>query len=375
MAINQPTGPIFDGHKSWNPEDQVFNVANVIHGYNLMILTGVIVCFLGIVFFWKRMKYSWTILQIMLMIAIPSGIFGARLWTVIWDGGWDQFLNFAGLSIQGAVLAGMIFTCPYVWYVRRQVDFRTVYAIVIPNILVAQGIGRFGNFFNHELFGQVVDGNSLNWMGAMKWHMLITTADGVTGYRAPMFLYESISSFVGWAILVPFLLRKNWLKPGVVGALYWVWYGIWRSIFEPMKAEPWISASGFHIADFISGLSIAVGSVLVIYWQWLYRPLNLPNFKNEKTAKSLAWLQKIFDKWNSFSFVRNVIQRPKDFEKITPIKPRRTFELFGKKTDFKKKYVFFGPQVENKVILWIPIEKEERKWSKRELNRGYKAKK
>lgn len=379
MAINQPTGPVLDGHNSWNLDDpsapsRVFDIGNVIHGYNLMIFTGVIICFLGIAFFWKRMKYSWTILQIMLMIAIPSGIFGARLWTVIWDGGWDQFFNFAGLSIQGAVLAGMIFTCPYVWYVRRQVDFRTVYAIVVPNILVAQGIGRFGNFFNHELYGEIVSGDSLNWMGEMKWHMLITRHN-ITAFRAPMFLYESITSFIGWGILVVLLLRKNWLRPGTIGALYWVWYGIWRSIFEPMKGEfAWISSSGFHIADFISGLSIAVGLLLFIYWQWLSRPLKLANFKNPETVKKFAGIQKMYDKWNSIGWVKRYLQAPRDYEKIMPVKPRRKYELFGEKTDFKKKYIFFGPQVENKVIIWIPIDKEERKWSKREINRGFKAK-
>lgn len=373
MAINQPT--YSDG--SWAPEEKVFHLGNVIHGYNLMIFTGVIICFLGIAFFWKRMKYSWTILQIMLMIAIPSGILGARLWTVIWDGGWENFFNFAGLSIQGAVLAGMIFTCPYVWYVRRQVDFRTVYAIVIPNILVAQGIGRFGNFFNHELYGGIVSGESLNWMGAMKQHMFIReVGDTVGHYRAPMFLYESMTSFFGWGILVVFLLRKNWLRPGTTGALYWVWYGIWRLIFEPMKGKlAWISPSGFHIADFISGLSIALGLLLFIYWQWFSRPLKLPNFKNPETVKKFAGIQKMYDKWNSIGWVKKYLQAPRDYEKIVPIKPRRTYEFFGEKTDFKKKWIFFGPKVENKVIIWIPIEKEERKWSKREINQGFKAKK
>lgn len=374
MAINQPT--YSDG--SWAPEEKVFNVANIIHGYNLMIFIGVILCFLGIVFFWRRMKYSWTILQIMLMIAIPSGIFGARLWTVIWDGGWSNFFNFAGLSIQGAVLAGMIFTCPYVWYVRRQVDFRTVYAIVIPNILIAQGIGRFGNFFNHELYGGIVSGESLNWMGAMKQHMFIRESGDIVGhYRAPMFLYESMTSFAGWLILVPFLLRKNWLRPGVEGALYWVWYGIWRLIFEPMKGKlAWIDpSSGFHIADFISGLSIAVGVLLAIYWQWFSRPLKLVNLKNAETAKKFARVQKIYDKWNNIGWVKNVLQRPRDYEKITPVKPRRKYELFGPKTDNKKKYILWGPEVPNKVILWIPIEREEVKWSKKEIRQGHRNKK
>ncbi len=365
MAINQPTY----SNGSWKEGDKVFNVANIIHGYNLMIFLGVVFCFAGMIFFWKRMKYSWTILQVMLMIAVPSGIFGARLWDVIWDGGWSDFFNFAGLSIHGGVLAGMLFTSPYVWYMRRQVDFRTVYSIVLPNILIAQAIGRFGNFFNHELFGAVVSGDSLNWMGTMKSHMYITTPDGIVGYRAPMFFYESMSSLAGWVILVPFLLRKNWLRPGVIGALYWVWYGVWRTIFEPMKDEPWI-VNGFPVATFVSVASIIVGSLLAIYWQWLCRPLSLIQFKRKWTTLAFGWINLFLKVWNQIKLVH----RPKEYEKIMPVKPRRKYEFFGPKTESKKKYVLWGPEVPNNVIIWLPITLEER-WSKREINQGHKTKK
>ena len=327
---------------AWTEGEKLFNIGNVIHGYNLSIFTGLLVCFGGIVFFWKRMKYSWTILQVMMMIAVPSGIFGARLWDVIWDGGWSDFFNFAGLSIHGGVLAGMIFTSPYVWYMRRQVDFRTVFSIVLPNILVAQAIGRFGNFFNHELFGELISTNkndtTLDWMGLMKEHMWISSG-GVEGYRQPMFFYESMSSLAGWAILVPFLLRKNWLRPGVIGALYWVWYGIWRTVFEPMKAQPWV-VNGFPVATFISVLSIVLGLMLAAFWQFVHLFKN-NEWKNPFLKSVLGWTKNM-----------------NDYERITPVKPRRVFEVFGKKTEEKHKYIFWGPMIPNKVILWIPKEKE-----------------
>ena len=338
--------------KSWRKGEKIWSAANgYIHLYPIFIGLGFFVAFLTVCYFWWKQKYSWEILQIILIIVCPSAIIGARLWELIVVGGWSRWYYLSGLSIQGGVVGAFIAVFPYAYSKRKVIDFRTTLGIIIPSILIGQAIGRWGNFANHEVYGGIVsDPDSLNWLPRfIKDNMFIHGK-----YRQPLFLYESLFNLLGYILIVWVILRKNWLKPGTTAALYLIWYGILRAIINPFRNEDdTLFIKGVAVSWVIALIWIAVGIFFFIWWQFLTRPF-------DKLSQKIIpqKMQNIFKK---------------EYKSIYPIKPRRKF-LFGSKTDYKKKYYFFGPQVENHVKIWIPADKLVTK-SKKQINRDFSQRK
>jgi phosphatidylglycerol:prolipoprotein diacylglycerol transferase len=324
MTWNKPgnsDGSWLRGQRAWE--------LSFLHPYSISIFLAIIASFLSVAYFWRRQKYSWENLQIILIIVIPSSILGARFWTVMAQGGWNNFFTFQGLSIHGALIGAIITGVPYIYLRRNTLDMRTVFSIILPNVILGQAIGRWGNFGNHEVYGQIVNENSLNWMGSMKNHMFI---DG--HYRQPLFFYEFLTSIFGYLFLILILLRKNWLRPGVVASLYLVWYGIVRISLEEIRNSKAIMYWGsIPVSYFIAWLTTIVGFIITIWFQF-------------------------------FDY--------KKYDLIKPIKTRREFFILGK-SDKKQKYLFWGPEIPNKINIWIPHENEN-KWSKREINQGKRNK-
>lgn len=376
MAINHPTvnSPL---GMAWKAESPSWN-AGFLHTYPITMFLGVLCSVLSIAYFWWRQKYSWEILQIMVIIIIPTAIFGARFWFVLWNGGWGNFWIFSGLSIHGGVFISTFCVSIYGYTKRQQIDYRTAFSIVLPNVILGQVIGRWGNFDNHEVFGAPVDSSALDWMGAMKSHMLIAGDDGAH-YRQPLFFYEFIANGIGYIVMVLILLRKNWLKPGVVGACYLIWYGIVRLIMEPLRDPRDIMGNGtFRISIFVAAMSIAFGVIFFAYFQFF--DVRLRQFFLRKYVAN--------DR-NKFLKVMTIIFNAKNFEVIKPLKPRRLFGIigyekndinskkiffgpkgnrFGQKIDFKKQFVLFGKVIENRQIIWLPIISDEA-WTKGDLKR------
>ena len=345
----------FRGHSSWN--------VGFLHTYPITMFLGVLIAFLSVVVFWRRMKYSWEILQVMVIIIVPSSIVGARLWYLISEGGWSDWYILSGLSIQGGVMGACLAVIPFVISRRHAVDFRTVIGMVLPAVIIGQAIGRWGNFDNHEVYGKVVDGDSLNWLTFIKPHMLIANHPSEeAAYRFPLFFMESMFNLAGYLVLLWLVQRKNWLKPGVPAALYLIWYGVTRFIMEPMRDPVDImKLAGMNISSVVAGLWITAGVVMFIWWQGFTKPFD-------------KWMIAIFgaerlNRWSNAKIYKyNVIR---EYEAIYPVKPRKVM-FFGEETTKKGKYLlYWGPKVDNKVKLWLPVEKDE-KWSKRDINRGRK---
>ena len=237
-------------------------------------------------------------------------------------------------------MGALAFSAPFLYYRRHAIDIRTAVGIILPNIIIGQAIGRWGNFDNHEVFGRLISSDyndtTLNWMGAMKHHMYIHTTDGITGYRHPLFFYEFLTSAIGYIVIVQIILRKNLVKPGVTIGLYLMWYGTVRTAMEPLRDPVDIMKIGsLPTSLFLSILMIVGGAVLTVWWQFISK---------------------------------------KEYDVINPVKPRREFFFYGDKVDTKKKYLFFGEKIPNKVKIYLPVRENKTKWSKREINQGKRNK-
>lgn len=222
--------------KSWKNGEALYLFGNF-RIYTFTMLLGIITSIFSITYFWKKNRFPIDILLVLIIITVPAALVGARLfwiietainresldrWWAIWDG---------GLSIQGGVALPTILNLLYLRRKRNIIDIRKAFGIILPNVLLGQMIGRWGNFANHELYGAICSYDSIKWLGrGISWNMYIDS-----NFRTPLFLIESFTSFVGYIVLVWVLLQFNYLKPGSTGALYLVWYGLIRLILEPLR--------------------------------------------------------------------------------------------------------------------------------------------
>ena len=201
--------------------------------------------------------------------AVPFGLIGARLYHVATD--WDAFKNTysqipqiwnGGLSIFGAVLGGMLGT----WIGARRVKLRfwVVADCIAPGLVLAQALGRFGNYFNQELYGKPT---------SAFWGLQISPSHRVSPYETsstfePMFLFESILDVACFFVLIWFIRRYwNRVPAGTVFALYVTLYNLYRVPLETMKIDPADIILGQRVNVWVSGLLFLVGliSFLILF--------------------------------------------------------------------------------------------------------------
>lgn len=220
-----------------------------IYWYAFFILTGAVLSYFVSQYFIKKDGYPHATLENAFFLVFPAGILGARLWYVLsnlseYSHNWLDVFNFrlGGLAIQGGVVFGIL---AGIWYFRKyypKTSLRYAMDIVIPNILIAQAIGRWGNFFNQEVYGACLPTSGF-WF--LPNFIINQMSDGicVSGYTAvPLFLYESLLNTLGF-ILITFVLRKFWKKTrhhGDLASLYFIWYGLVRAIMEPLRSSEYI---------------------------------------------------------------------------------------------------------------------------------------
>lgn len=248
--------------------------------YSVIVLTGAIVAYFLCKYFYKKDELYKThpdLIDTLFLIAFPCGLLGARIWFVlseldyyladpikilkVWEG---------GLAIQGGVLGGILAGYLVLKYKNIHYSFRRLVDIIVPNILIAQSIGRWGNFMNQEVYGSCIDRNSVSWIP----NFILNNMNGGriycrTGYVAtPLFLYESLLTLLGF-ILISIVIRKLYTKKvdGELGALYLVYYGLVRIIMEPLRNEEYIMRvfGNVSLSILTSALFIIAGIGIIIY--------------------------------------------------------------------------------------------------------------
>ncbi len=240
--------------------------------YPFCIIIGMFLSIITVAYFWRREKYPLELLLKIIIITIPTAILGARLfyiferliynpsdpfpgsaWYAIWEG---------GLSIQGGVVVPTILVLLFVRKHKDIIDIRQAFGMILPTVLIGQSVGRWGNFANHEVYGKIVEEWEVSWLGPfISSHMFIADfAGGTPNFRAPLFLYESITSMAGYFLIVWVVFNFGLTKPGTPGALYLIWYGITRVAMEPLREESYVYYT------ILSVVSIVAGLILVFYF-------------------------------------------------------------------------------------------------------------
>jgi prolipoprotein diacylglyceryl transferase len=227
-----------------SPSISYFDIGPLrIHIYALCIITGIIVAVL-----WtnarltKRGAEPWVVIDIALL-AVPIAIVAARIYHVLthWDFYFGEgsrpwsflYIWEGGIAIYGALIGGAIGA----WLGCRWTGIRfwTFADALAPGLLLAQAIGRFGNWFNQELYGLPTDvpwGLEIDYPNPA-WP--IGLPEGTLFH--PTFLYEVVWNVLGVAFLV-FVGRRFRLQWGRLFGLYLVWYSAGRIVWESIRIDP-----------------------------------------------------------------------------------------------------------------------------------------
>lgn len=227
--------------------------------YAVLILIGALLAYFISIRNAEKLGYDKSVLEDYFLIMLPTAIIGARIWYVIFE--WYRYASNpisalyiweGGLAIQGGLITAVIFS--YFYFRRHGMNLLRVGDCIMPNVLIAQAIGRWGNFMNQEAFGQVCSKESLNWVpDFIRDRMYI---DG--HYRQPMFLIESISNIIGW-FLITFVFKKHgYKKRGDMIYAYFCWYGMVRFFVEQYRSDP-LMFMGFRVSQMMSLIFVLIG--------------------------------------------------------------------------------------------------------------------
>lgn len=208
-------------------------------------------------------------------IIFYSALFGfiaARIYFVIFQ--WPYYAEnpseiikiwHGGIAIHGGLIGGFL-AGVIVCKVKNLNPFQ-IGDIVAPSIILAQGIGRWGNFMNHEAHGGPVSRDFLEQLHLPNFIIENMYINGQ--YYHPTFLYESIWDVAGFIILVN--IRKH-LKLGETFFLYLTWYSIGRFFIEGLRTDSLMLTSNIRVAQLVSILLILISISLIVYRRIKYNP-------------------------------------------------------------------------------------------------------
>jgi phosphatidylglycerol:prolipoprotein diacylglycerol transferase len=245
-----------------------------IYFYGILIMAGVIAAAFLAQAEAKRRGMNSDIVWDALFWVVLAGIVGARIWhiltpppSMVEQGITTKWylthpldminIRNGGLGIPGAVIGGGL--ALWIFCRRKKISFLTWADVVAPGVALAQAIGRWGNFFNQELYGKPTN---------LPWKIYIDPAHRVQGYEnysyfQPLFLYESLWNVLNMAILLWLARRyENWLKPGDLFMIYAIMYSIGRFSLDFLRVDASL-VGGININQtFVIFIALVAGVLL-----------------------------------------------------------------------------------------------------------------
>ena len=232
----------------WTPQPIAFSVGPLaVHWYGIMYAIGLALTYVVVEREARRRGLDVGLMVNGFIVIAFAALVGGRLYHVIdqWDARYRNDLlaivlpPYSGLGVYGGIATGFIVGILYIRWTRQPI-LGWVDAAA-PGLLVMQGVARWGNFFNQELYGPPTN---LPWgiaiQCANRTPAWACPADGGTtpidAHFVPLFLYESISGLVGAVVLILLARRVRSLRPGDLVLLFFAWYGTRATSHEQLVA-------------------------------------------------------------------------------------------------------------------------------------------
>ena len=256
--------------------------------YGVFIVSGALLCYaITDHMTYKKFKKH-GLIDTLFIVAFLFGILGARLWYCIvlepetYFGGDAPPLYFlygivdGGLAVQGGALLGIAAGVTFMLLFRKYIDVRFMMDVAIPTILLAQAIGRIGNFFNQEVYGAVTTYESLWYLPTIIRNNMLIGGE----YRVPLFFIEAVMNISGYFIIRYVLgkFAKFHVGLGYQASSYLVWYGIVRVVLEPLREGYTASTNteGFgYLQSYITAFAFIGIGLLMIAGFYVYHRIRM----------------------------------------------------------------------------------------------------
>jgi prolipoprotein diacylglyceryl transferase len=259
-----------------------------IHMYGLTLLAAIAICIWITGHRYVNRGGDWDLIFRCAVWGVGAGIVGARLyhlatsWNEVPDQWWGPFAIWkGGLGVWGGIAAGCL--VGGIVAKRAGADVWLLADCLAPGLLLAQGIGRIGNWFNQELFGKPTD---------LPWALKIDPQhrpDGYFNYATfhPTFLYELTYDLIGVGILLWVDSRFKIRRPGLF-ALYVAYYCFGRFFEELLRIDPAHEFAGLRLNAWVSIVGFVVSVGFFIWWQFIRAPSGEDRPRASKVAPGPA---------------------------------------------------------------------------------------
>ncbi len=297
----------------WVGKHPALYIANFqIYVYALCIVAGMICAILTAAYLFKKRGYDPYDVTIYALVLIPVGVLGARAYVYIfpWEdtgvADWSTFFEFrnGGLGIYGGVIMG--FVAAYVLCKIKKQDFRIIVDTILPGVMIAQCLGRWGNYANMEAYGELITSdysampNFMEFLGNGADHgfnllaVWIPNGKFGDGWYEATFFYESFCTFIGYLVCMLILIKCKKYRIGWCSAFYGIYYGTIRLIIESMRTDSLYLYVGTYLTDIKISQLVSVFAVFNGLWtlSQVYRKeihaLYRRMFKTERQEVSLS---------------------------------------------------------------------------------------
>ncbi len=193
---------------------------------------------------------------------IPMAVIGARIYYVLFR--LDYYTNFVdvfkiwegGLGFYGGLIGGALAVVIYCAIHKK--NFLAIADIVAPALIFAQGLGRWGNFFNQEAYGYLVTNPNLQWFPFAVY------IEKLGEWHLATFFYESLWNFITFAVLMVLINKVKFKRNGMVAAFYFILYGIGRMFIEGLRTDS-LYLGPIRISQLLSVLFVIMGISYVLF--------------------------------------------------------------------------------------------------------------
>ena len=252
--------------------------------YALCILSGaILVYFVCDHYMYKEYGRRGT-LESTFIVAFPAGIVGARIWYVI--GNWTkEFYPFTaerpfvhifaiwegGLTILGGAIMGIIVGVLFFIWRNKKLSIWFAVDMIVPTILIAQAVGRWGNFFNCEVHGLATSVDNFKWLPEIIWRNAQYSSTGLDlrgtdQMYVPLFFIEGVANLLGYFVIAHVFGKAlgKYHEPGDLCFAYVIWYGLTRVLMEPLRSADYQMGENGYWSWVWSMIFVLAGSLLIV---------------------------------------------------------------------------------------------------------------
>ncbi len=255
---------------NWQPPNILLEIGPItLYWYGLIIAVAILLSYFFVLKISKYFLIKKDTLNDLFLWLIVWSIIGSRIYEIFLE--WNYYLQNpsqilkiweGGLAIHGAILAGLIVI--YFYSKKYKINFWRITGLIAPGLALGQAIGRFGNWFNQELYGLPTN---------LPWAIPISIENRIVEfidyqYFHPTFLYESIGNILIFIILITLIIRlKNKVNLDYLGkisfAVYLFLYSVLRFFIEFIRLDPTPDLFGLRWPQIFSLLMIIIVIIII----------------------------------------------------------------------------------------------------------------